>query len=309
MIKLMQLFDVNNSKLEELQFEDLKNRNIKLLVKRDDLIDPYVSGNKWRKLKFNIEIAQLKKSEAILTFGGAFSNHLLATAAACRKAGIRSIGVVRGEELNSQSNDCLRDCATLGMEFRFVDRNEYLLRGDASYKASLQSEYPNSYLIPEGGANYYGLMGCSEIWKEIDVEVDHIFTAAGTGTTAAGLLIGKPKNSKIHLVSALKGNFQLKQVEELLFSCFLDEELKNSLLNDLHIYEEYHFGGYAKTTPALFDFIEDMKLSLNLPLDPVYTGKTFYGMLEEVRANSSYDNTTICFLHTGGLLGSRGYQQ
>ena len=309
MIKLMQLFDVSNSKMEELQLDELKKRNIKLFVKRDDLIDPFVSGNKWRKLKFNIEIAQLKKSEAILTFGGAFSNHLLATAAACAKAGIRSIGIVRGEELNSDSNACLQDCANFGMEFKFVDRSEYMLRGDASYKADLQAEFPNSYLIPEGGANYYGLMGCAEIWKEIQVQVDHIFTAAGTGTTAAGLLLGKPKDTKVHLVSALKGTFQRKQVEELLFSCFLEDELKEDLLNDLNIYENYHFGGYAKTTPALFDFIGEVKKDVNLELDPVYTGKTFYAMLEEVRSNSIYDNSNICFLHTGGLLGSRGYQQ
>jgi 1-aminocyclopropane-1-carboxylate deaminase len=305
MVKLTHLFDSNNSTLEEVQLEMLRKKNITLFVKRDDKIDKYVSGNKWRKLKYNIEAAISRKSDAIITFGGAHSNHLLATASACNKAGIKSIGIVRGEELTANANESLKDCFNFGMELHFISRDEYYLRDDASYKADLQAQFPNSFIIPEGGANYYGLMGCAEIWKEITPQIDHMFLSAGTACTATGLLLNKPENTSIHVVSALKGDFQKKQMESLLYSAFLESDMQDELFEKVKFHNNYHFGGYAKTTTELYDFIASIKAKTALPLDSIYTGKAFFGMLEEIQKSTNYNNTTICFLHTGGLLGNR----
>jgi 1-aminocyclopropane-1-carboxylate deaminase len=304
-VKLVHLFDSNNSTFEEIHLKALFHKNIKLYVKRDDKIDVYVSGNKWRKLKYNIDQAISRKSETIITFGGAHSNHLLATASASHKAGFKSIGIVRGEELTENSNECLKDCFNFGMHLVFISRDEYFLKEDASYKADLQAKYENSFIIPEGGANYYGLMGCGEIWNEISQEIDHLFLSAGTACTATGLLLSKPEKTQIHVISALKGDFQKNQMESLLYSAFLDNEMQAELFEKVRFHNDFHFGGYAKTTPELTEFMTSIQQEIGLPLDPIYTGKAFYGMIQEIINSSIYDNSSICFLHTGGLLGSR----
>jgi 1-aminocyclopropane-1-carboxylate deaminase len=201
----------------------------------------------------------------------------------------------------------LEDCFNFGMELVFVSRDEYVLKDDASYKADLQTQYPNSFIIPEGGANYYGTMGCAEIWKEIEPKIDHLFLCAGTGCTATGLLLSMPENTKLHVVSALKGDFQKSQMEGILYTAFLDEETKNDLFQNVSFYNDYHFGGYAKTNALLFDFISKIKSEIDIALDPVYTGKAFFGMLQEILNSNYFDGSTICFLHTGGLMGARGY--
>ena len=153
------LYTTEKSILQELSNPILKEKNIQLFLKRDDLIDSEVSGNKWRKLKYNIEQAISKKNDAILTFGGAYSNHLVATASACFKVGIRSIGIVRGEELSENSNETLKKCFEFGMELKFVSRQEYVLKGDSLFLKDLHLENENCFIVPEGGANFYGMVG------------------------------------------------------------------------------------------------------------------------------------------------------
>ena len=210
------LYSTEKSILQKIEGECFEKRNIRLYIKRDDLIDSEVSGNKWRKLKFNIEQVKALKKEGVLTFGGAFSNHLIATASACHKAGIQSVGIVRGNELNENSNETLRNCSQLGMKLKFVTREEYRLRYDKMYQNELCVEFENHYVVPEGGANFYGMIGCQEIIKEIDIDYDVLLVAQGTSTTSCGLLLGLPDGVKLHVVPALKSYNSIESMRELL---------------------------------------------------------------------------------------------
>jgi 1-aminocyclopropane-1-carboxylate deaminase len=293
------IFDTGKSIIQEISDERLKNRNIKLFVKRDDLIHPEVSGNKWRKLKYIIEHFRQSKNENILTFGGAYSNHLLATASACNSLRINAIGIVRGEELNFDSNDLLKRCNELGMQLHFVSREEYTLRGMKEYHEELIIQFPNSYIIPEGGANYYGMIGCQELVNELP-EYDHIFVAQGTTTTSCGILLGVD-SQELHVVPAIK-NFDSKgEMRSLYRKSGFDDETIDELFERLNVHNEYHFGGYAKQTNELTEFIDLYNNTHHLPLDKVYTSKAFYGMMQELQGKQ-YDDSTTIFIHTGGLL-------
>ena len=299
------IFNTQKSTLQAIEIPELVQRGIKLYVKRDDLIHDEVSGNKWRKLKYNIEQVYQGKFEGVFTFGGAFSNHLVATASACNQLGLKSIGFVRGNELTINSNDTLKRCYELGMELRFLSREEYALRNDKQYIHEIQSENLGFYPIPEGGSNYLGVIGCQEIVKEIEIPIDHLFIAQGTATTSCGVLIGKNSQTKLHVIPVLKGFHSKETMVDILKYALLDEDYANELVEDVIVHSEYHFGGYGKHTDELIHFIKDIYSGYQLPLDFVYTGKAFYGMLEELRSGN-FDNQTVVFIHTGGLQGNNG---
>lgn len=296
------MYSTEKSVLQQVYDNKLSVRNIKLYIKRDDLIDPEVSGNKWRKLKYNIEQVKSLKKDAILTFGGAFSNHLLATASACKRAGIASIGIVRGEELNANSNETLKKCHELGMQLHFVTREIYRLRHDKMYHNDLAYEFPNCYIVPEGGANFYGMIGCQEIIKEIDREYDAVFIAQGTTTTSCGLLLSLHEEAKLHVVPVLKNFDSLGEMRNLLNYSLFDEEFTEELLEKVIVHKAYHFGGYANYTDELLLFIQSFYRAHKIPLDPVYTGKAMYALYTEI-AKGNLDNQTIIFVHTGGIQG------
>ena len=297
------IFNTQKSTLQAIEIPELVQRGIKLYVKRDDLIHDEVSGNKWRKLKYNIEQVYQGKFEGVFTFGGAFSNHLVATASACNQLGLKSIGFVRGNELTINSNDTLKRCYELGMELRFLSREEYALRNDKQYIHEIQSENLGFYPIPEGGSNYLGVIGCQEIVKEIEIEIDHLFIAQGTTTTSCGVLMGKHSHTKLHVIPVLKGFHSKETMVDILKYALLDEDYANELVDDVIVHSEYHFGGYGKHTDELIHFIKNIYSGYQLPLDFVYTGKAFYGMLEELRSGN-FDNQTVVFIHTGGLQGN-----
>ena len=297
------IFNTQKSTLQAIEIPELVQRGIKLYVKRDDLIHDEVSGNKWRKLKYNIEQVYQGKFEGVFTFGGAFSNHLVATASACNQLGLKSIGFVRGNELTINSNDTLKRCYELGMELRFLSREEYALRNDKQYIHEIQSENLGFYPIPEGGSNYLGVIGCQEIVKEIEIPIDHLFIAQGTTTTSCGVLMGKHSHTKLHVIPVLKGFHSKETMVDILKYALLDEDYANELVDDVIVHSEYHFGGYGKHTDELIHFIKNIYSVYQLPLDFVYTGKAFYGMLEELRSDN-YDNQTVVFIHTGGLQGN-----
>lgn len=291
--------DTSASIVQELEIEQYRNRGIRVLVKRDDLIHPEVSGNKWRKLKYNLAHYRTLKKEAILTFGGAYSNHLLATASACFLEGIPAIGLVRGEELTVDANSVLSRCAELGMQFEFISRDEYALRGMKEYHEELTLRYPNTYIIEEGGAGYYGMIGCQEILKEINEPFDHVFVAQGTTTTSCGLLLGL-NGQQLHVVPALKGFDSPGEMQRLLGRTGIDPDLVEDLLERVRVHADYHFGGYAKSTPELEQFITEIEKDYGLPLDSVYTAKAFFALWKELE-KPEYDNQTVLFVHTGGL--------
>lgn len=274
-------------KVELLPFDNL-------FAKRDDLIDPYVSGNKWRKLKYLLKKAEEEKKAHLVTFGGAYSNHLVATAAAASRTGLKSTAFVRGEEVK---NEILFLCSLFGMNLIFTDRESY------KNKPLLFNKYfqkdSEAIFIDEGGASEEATIGCAEIIEELTERYDHIFCAAGTGTTAAGLLKGIKKNklnTKLHVVPVLKNGFFIK-----------DEMLKyTSDSPNLLFHTDYHFGGYAKTTPQLTSFIKNFVRDTGILIDPVYTAKMFYAITDLQKTNVIKSHEKILAIHTGGLLGLFG---
>ncbi len=297
----MFFFTSERSILQEIHSELFESKKIRVYVKRDDLIDPEVSGNKWRKLKYSIQLAEHQKKEGIITFGGAFSNHLLAVASACNRVGLQSIGLVRGDELTESSNSNLERCSELGMQLQFISRLDYQTRNEKWSQEEWKEKYSRFLLIPEGGANYHGLIGCQEIVKEIDQPVDHYFIAQGTTTTSCGLLTGSEETSKIHVVPVLKGFDSIQTMRELLFPVVLDEEYIEELLNRVVVHADHHFGGYAKVTEELMQFCDMCKAEFQIPLDFVYTAKAFKAMIDCIQETDDLNNSTVVFIHTGGL--------
>jgi 1-aminocyclopropane-1-carboxylate deaminase len=292
--------------LQRLQSKDWDERNIEVWVKRDDLLHPEVSGNKWRKLYYNIEQAKQYKCDGIFTFGGAFSNHLVATAFAAKESGLKSIGFVRGDELNKDSNHTLRRCSELGMELQFLSREMYVLHNDKQFIDELKLENLGFYAVPEGGANYFGIIGCQAIWKELPSDVDQLFVAQGTTTTSCGLLLGLPEKTKLHVVPVLKG-FDVQNTMKNHLSWFLfDENLATELVEKVKIHAEFHFGGYGKVTDELIQFLNSFYSQTAIPLDPVYTGKMVFGVLDLIEKGYFPENSKILMIHTGGLQGIKG---
>lgn len=302
------MFDLSKSVVQEINVNSLSEKGIRLLVKRDDLIHKEVSGNKWRKLKYNIELCVSRKKEGVLTFGGAYSNHLLATASACRELGISSIGLVRGDELNENSNETLQNCVKLGMKLVFLPRSEYKLRYEKAFIEAISIQYPNYHIVPEGGANYHGMIGCQEIMNEIDEEVDHIFVAQGTSTTSCGIAMSLTEKQRLHVVPVLKKYDSIGEMKNLYLGGGMDNESIDTLLNRVEVHDQFHFGGYGKYTTELLKFISKFYINYNLKLDPIYTGKLMFALLE-VLENEAFDNSTILFIHTGGLQGVSGVEK
>jgi 1-aminocyclopropane-1-carboxylate deaminase len=278
------------SPIDQLKHPD---RN-QILVKRDDLIDPYISGNKWRKLKYILKKVKDLNKNHLVTFGGAYSNHLVATAAACTRSGLKSTAFVRGESVH---NEMLMLCRLYGMELIFVDRSSYKNR-ELLYDNHFGTN-KSTYFVDEGGASQEAVRGCSEIITELPADVDHIFCAAGTGTTAAGLLKGIYDANlaiQLHVVPVLKGGeFIIKEIEKYV-----------STKTQLTLHTDYHFGGYAKTSPELFSYMKSFVADEGILIDQVYTAKMFYAIDDLLLKGTFRPTEKIVALHTGGLLGLMG---
>ncbi|NHM00841.1 1-aminocyclopropane-1-carboxylate deaminase/D-cysteine desulfhydrase [Flavobacterium difficile] len=270
--------------------------NISLSIKREDELHPIISGNKFRKLKYNIEEAKNLSKKKILTFGGAFSNHILAVAGAGKEFGFETIGIIRGEELSGKisENPTLKLAEQLGMKFDFVSRTTYRLKETKSFIAELKEKFGDFYLLPEGGTNSLAVKGCEEIVSNLDLEYTHICSAVGTGGTISGIINGSKNKHKIIGFSSLKGDFLQKDIAK-----FANKE--NWLINC-----NYHFGGYGKVTDELIHFINKFYLEQQIPLDPVYTGKMMFGILDLIHNNYFPANSKILAIHTGGLQGIVG---
>ncbi|MFN5911724.1 MAG: 1-aminocyclopropane-1-carboxylate deaminase/D-cysteine desulfhydrase [Bacteroidota bacterium] len=296
--------DIRRSILQEIHIKLLNKDGNRLFVKRDDLIHNIISGNKWRKIQLSLLKAKSEGKEGILTFGGAHSNHLIATAAAAQLNEVRSIGIVRGDELNRESNETLQNCATAGMELVFTSRVDYANRNERWYQEKLALAYPNFYIIPEGGANYLGMIGCQQILGEVTERYDVVVVAQGTSTTAVGLLLSLPNASQLWGVPVLKGYQGATEIKALLTNSGFASDSTGEFLERYLELGNYHFGGYASYTNELLDLIEYFWTEFQLPLDPVYTAKAMFALLTEVK-NKRISNTNFLFIHTGGLQGSK----
>lgn len=267
-----------------------------LFVKPEYLNHSYVSGNKLRKLKYNLIAAKRRKKKVLLTFGGAFSNHIAAVAFSGREHGFETIGIIRGEELKDlQSlNATLTFSKACGMQFKFVSRETYRTKTSASFVAQLEQEFGDFYLIPEGGTNSYAVRGCEEILEETDFEFDYVCCPVGTGGTISGLINSSQSHQKIIGFPALKGDFLSQEIAKFAFK-------SNWELNT-----DYHFGGYAKINDDLIQFINGFKKAFNVPLDPIYTGKMMYGIYDLIAKGYFEKGSKILAIHTGGLQGIEG---
>ncbi|MFC0602951.1 1-aminocyclopropane-1-carboxylate deaminase/D-cysteine desulfhydrase [Winogradskyella pulchriflava] len=267
-----------------------------VFIKPEYLIHPFISGNKYRKLKYNIETSKSQGKSTLLTFGGAYSNHIAATAYAGKVYNFKTIGIIRGEELRSKitTNPTLKFAQSNGMQLEFVSREAYKNKSKVEFLEELQSKYGDFYSIPEGGTNALAVKGCEEILDNEDAKFDFICCSVGTGGTISGLINASKPHQKILGFPALKGDF-LKQ-----------DICKFATKENWELITEYHFGGYAKIKPELITFINTFKAKYNMPLDPIYTGKMLYGIFDLIEKGFFPENSKILAIHTGGLQGIEG---
>jgi 1-aminocyclopropane-1-carboxylate deaminase len=283
-----------NSPVQKIDDAVFTDQNLALYIKRDDLIHPLISGNKWRKLKYILQDARRQHKTHLVTFGGAFSNHLLATAAAGATFGFKTTGFVRGEKVQ---NDTLFMCSLLGMHLVFTDRDAY--QNKHLLFSTHFSDDTFAYFIDEGGASALAALGCSELVDELDAHYDHIFCACGTGTTAAGIINGLTEinsTTKFNAIPVFKDGIWMRQ------------EIEKYLLKEASytLHTNYGFGGYAKTTPELLKFIKGFIAKTGILIDPVYTGKMLFAIYDLALKGYFLPDSNLLAIHTGGTFGLLG---
>ncbi|WP_010180682.1 1-aminocyclopropane-1-carboxylate deaminase/D-cysteine desulfhydrase [Aquimarina agarilytica] len=278
----------------------LEQYQIELFIKREDLLHPHISGNKFRKLKYNTAKAKQQNKQTLLTFGGAYSNHIVATACAGNLYGFKTIGIIRGEELGVDLSKTLAQNNTLafavkqGMQLHFISRSEYKLKEKATFITGLQKRFGDFYLVPEGGTNELAIQGCTEILTPNDHSFDVICCAVGTGGTITGLIRSAQPEQHVIGFPALKETYLHKEIS------------KKTTQTNWELNRNYHLGGYAKTTPELISFINEFYKTQKILLDPIYTGKLLHGIFESIKQGNFRKKTRILAIHTGGLQGIAG---
>ncbi len=277
----------------------LQQHGITLVVRREDQVYPGISGNKYRKLRYNFMEAKKTGHKQLLTFGGAFSNHIAAVAYAGREQGFQTVGVIRGEELADtfMDNPTLAQAHGNGMRFHFVSRAWYRQKDQAEQLAALRNQWGRFYCLPEGGSNALAVKGCEEILGPGDQEYQYICCPVGTGGTLAGLANASGPDQRILGFAALKGDFLNGEIR------------KFTRQKNWQLVQDYHLGGYAKLTDSLVGFINTFKKEWDIPLDPIYTGKMFYGIFDMVAKGHFKKGSRILAVHTGGLQGILGMNQ
>lgn len=284
---------------EEVDLKAFGIDGFSLFVLREDLLHPFVSGNKFRKLKYNIHTARFQNLDTLLTFGGAFSNHIAATAAAGKEMGMKTIGIIRGEEVKEKinQNPTLSFAENCGMQLHFVSRESYRKKESSCFLSDLERKFGEFYLLPEGGTNSLAVNGCMEILTDEHSSYDYVCVPVGTGGTIAGLVKASHQDQKVLGFSALKGSFQTDIISKYTFK------------TNFKITDSYCFGGYGKIDMKLVRFINDFRLKTGIPLDPVYTGKMVFGILDLLKNGYFKENSRILAVHTGGLQGIAGMNE
>lgn len=308
------LIEPKSIPLTPLRCSLLDDFGVELLVARLDLVDPFIQGNKWFKLKFNLIEALNQGAKHVVSFGGAYSNHLHALAAASHRLGLKSTAVLRGE-LITPLNPTLKDCEAWGMSFFPVSRVQYRNKTSPAFIQSLHEQFGDIYLIPEGGSNLLALKGMSEVADDILSRVegcDALCCAVGSGGTLAGLAVGANPSIRCIGYSAIKGGSYIeKDIKALIHQYSTNESYNNRqgyAVDDEHLtlIHDYHFGGFAKVKPELVSFMAWFERSFDIPLEQVYTAKMFYGIFDQIQSGYFKPGQRIVALHTGGLQGRRG---
>lgn len=298
-----------NSPLQQVVTAETKHHDIRLYIKRDDLIHPLISGNKWRKLKYNLIMAKDRNISTLVSFGGAYSNHIHALAAAGKIFNFKTTAIIRGEE--DLNNPTLNQVKALDMQLKFVSRLEYKQRYNRLYLEQLQQQYPQALIIPEGGTNKIALKGVAEIINELSQQIDHvdfICTPCGSGGTTAGLISGADKQTKILSFSVLKnGQYLIDEINALVQPP--DARCPGEQNTNWQFIDNYHFGGYGKFTPELITFIEQFYQQTKIKIEPIYSGKMFFGLFDLIKQGYFPAGSNIIAIHTGGLQGINGFKQ
>jgi 1-aminocyclopropane-1-carboxylate deaminase len=290
----------HNTPIHKIEDLLIKDSGIKLFIKREDLNHPELSGNKWHKLKYNLIAAKEKGYETLLTFGGAYSNHIYATAAAGKLFGFKTIGIIRGEE-HLPLNPTLSFASSKGMKIHYVNRKTYRGKNSTEFIKNLGDKFGEFYLVPEGGTNKLAVKGASDIISNIDIDFDYVCCACGTGGTLAGLVTGLNGRKKALGFSVLKGgSFLLNDVEKLIY------DNVGKKYNNWNINLDFHFGGYAKINPELIEFIKRFQKITSIPIEPIYTGKLLFGIYNLILNHYFSNGSNILVIHTGGLQGLLG---
>lgn len=295
---------MNKSRNQRIRLNELDAMGLALYCKREDEIHPFISGNKFRKLKYNLLAAKHNGASQLLSYGGAFSNHISAFAYAGRINGFQTIGIIRGEELEQdlqhtlQTNPTLRFAHQHGMRFKFVSRETYRNKEKQEFKESLKAEFGDFIEIPEGGTNELAIKGCEEILSEQDQQFDYICVSVGTGGTISGLINSARETQMVLGFPSLKGDF----LEGIIGQYAMDGKQWKLVC-------DYHFGGYAKINKNLISFINDFYRQTTIPLDPIYTGKMMFGIMDLVKKKYFKNNSSILAIHTGGLQGIEGMNE
>lgn len=294
MVQLPEIFEIKseNSSFNEQVFLPFET-SVELFVKREDVLHSEISGNKFRKLKYNLYEAKRLGFSKLLTFGGAYSNHIAAVAATGRIFGFETIGIIRGDELVDKflENETLKLAYDNGMHFEFVTRTDYRNKMTKDFIEKLRLKFGDFYLIPEGGTNALAVKGCEEILVDVDVNFDYLCCAIGTGGTVSGIINSSFENQKVLGFPALKESF------------LHDEITPYVTKNNWDLIRDYHFGGYAKTTSELVDFVENFNQNQNFKIESIYTGKMFFGLFDMIKNNYFKPDSKILAIHTGGLQG------
>ena len=298
----MTILPEKSAETVEIRDIRLEQKQIRLFIKREDKLHPHISGNKYRKLYFNLIEARKQNHDTILTFGGAFSNHIAATAAAGKEFGFRTVGIIRGDELKNRP-DLIRQNPTLsfalrqGMKLYFVERQTYRERESEHFQSFLRRKFGRFYPVPQGGTNLLGVRGAEKILSPEDEKFDIITTAVGTGGTIAGIVNASFPHQQILGFPALKENYLEREIDRF------------AVKKNYTLIRDYHFGGFAKINASLIRFINDFYRKTGIPLDPVYTGKMVFGLYDLISKNRFTPGTAILAVHTGGLQGIDGMRR
>lgn len=296
--------------LQTLESDLCAKHDIQLDIVRLDLVDETISGNKWFKLKHNLSTARELNYKRVLSYGGCHSNHLHALAAAGKRFGFETIGVVRGDEPKNYSAT-LQDLLEYGMVLKFISRGSYRNKNMEGLISALKKEFGEFFLIPEGGSNLLGVKGCAEmvspLWDQPATKIDYLVLGCGTGATLAGAVVGAGGRCKVLGISALKGADYLNDnVLSLISSFNLSQGCADLPLGEWRIIHDYHFGGFAKIKPELVQFMDTFSIDTGIPIEPVYVGKTLFAVYDLIKTGQIPPGARIVVIHTGGLQGVRG---
>lgn len=297
------LLNEPNTPIQKVMLPGITKKNLSVFLKREDLTHPEISGNKWYKLKYNLIYAKEKGYHTLLSFGGAYSNHIHAFAAAGKLFGFETIGIIRGEE-HLPLNPTLKSACENGMTIYYLDRNMYRRKKSDEIIDSLKQKFGDFYLIPEGGSNALAVKGCTEIVNSIEIDYEYICTACGTGGTLSGIVCGLNGFKQVIGFPVLRnGEFLAKDVSEFVYN------FSGQYFSNWKLQTDYHFGGYAKIKSSLIKFIYEFEKLNDIRLEPIYTGKMMFGIADLINKNFFRENSAIVAVHTGGLQGLDGIKE